>query len=265
MPFLAALKAAIKRTPLCYPYIFFKSLAVKPRSQNDEEEILGQLLVRYEVPPTFVEFGFSGWEFNCASLPRTWSGLLVDGNPYNVRIARTIMPRAVSAQQLWITLDTIQEIEAWVGSRALGILSVDVDGNDYWFLRRLIGLKPAIIISEYNSSFGLNPVTVPYDPQFDRLKKHDSHLYYGASLTALTHLARMHGYSLVAVSDAGVNAFFVRNDLMVEDDRRLDPNQGFREKRFSDGSCQLGQWARIRHMPFVDVTQASAFADATAA
>lgn len=250
------LKDAVKETPLAYPYIFLKSLVAKPLAQNDEEVILRRLLQRYEVPRTFVEFGFSGWEFNCAGLVRDWRGLLVDGNPYNIKIARTILPSAVTSMQLWITLETLKAIEDWVGGAELGVLSVDVDGNDYWFLQRLIPLRPAIVISEYNSSFGLRPVTVPYDPAFDRLKKHESHTYYGASLAALAYLTASHGYSLMEISNSGVNAFFVRNDLLAPDDRPLQPQHAFREKLFADGSRQPAQWERIRHLPFVDVTTA---------
>lgn len=250
------LKDAVKETPLAYPYIFLKSLVSKPSAQNDEELILRRLLQRYDVPHTFVEFGFSGWEFNCAGLVRHWRGLLVDGNPYNIKIARTILPSKVTAMQLWITLESIEAIEDWVGVADLGILSVDVDGNDYWFLQRLIALRPAIVISEYNSSFGLRPLAVPYDPAFDRLKKHDSHMYYGASLTALAHLTASHGYSLMEIGNSGVNAFFVRNDLLAPEDRPLQPRHAFREKLFADGSRHPAQWNRIRHLPFVDVTTA---------
>lgn len=250
------LKDAVKGTPLAYPYIFLKSLIARPLAQNDEAVILQRLLQRYAVPRTFVEFGFSGWEFNCAGLTRHWRGLLVDGNQYNVKIARTILPSTVTALQLWITLETLKVIEDWVGNSDLGILSVDVDGNDYWFLQRLIVLRPAIVISEYNSSFGLRPVTVPYDPAFDRLQKHDSHTYYGASLTALAHLTTSHGYSLMEISNSGVNAFFVRNDLLAPEDRPLEARHAFREKLFADGSRQPAQWERIRYLPFVDVTTA---------
>ena len=36
----------------------------------------------------------------------------------------------------------------------LGVLSVDIDGNDYWILKKLlIHFKPEIICVEYNASF----------------------------------------------------------------------------------------------------------------
>ena len=60
-------------------------------------------------------------------------------------------------EQRFLTRDNLDFIrEAFP---ALGILSIDVDGNDYWFLEALIGIQPAIICVEYNASFGLEPVT----------------------------------------------------------------------------------------------------------
>jgi hypothetical protein len=249
------IKSRIKRTVFAFPFIYAKSFFAQPKAQNDESTIISALLRRYLVPETFIEFGFSGWEFNCATLARTWRGLLVDGDLYNVWIARTIFRKNITSMQLWLTLETPASLESWIGTDPLGILSVDVDGNDYWFLQRLIVKRPALIIAEYNSSLGLHPVTVPYDPQFDRIRKHDSRTYYGCSLSALNHLARQHGYSLVQVSESGVNAFFVRDDLLQPDEMALDPASAFKEKVFKDGSRSAEQWERIKHLPFVDVTE----------
>ena len=89
-----------------------------------------------------------------------------------------------------------------------------------------------MIIAEYNSSFGLRPVSVEYDPIFDRNKKHVSGMYFGASLTALSHLAEQNGYSLIEVGNTGINAFFIRNDLLNPEDIVLKPHNAFREYKF---------------------------------
>jgi hypothetical protein len=98
-------------------------------------------------------------------------------------------------------------------------------------------------------------VTVPYDPNFDRRKKDESGTYYGASLSAINNLANRNGYSLIEVSNSGVNAFFVRKDLLTVDDIELKPDLAFREKYFLDGSRPSQQWAKIKHLAFVDVTK----------
>jgi hypothetical protein len=251
---VGALKELVKKTALAKPYIKAKSLFARPATQNDEALILRNLLSRFDVPKTFVEFGFGGWEFNCAPLIGEWEGLLLDGDRYNVTIANTILPKRIIARQQWITLDTLDTIREYAAERPIGILSIDVDGNDYWFLEALIDLRPAVIINEYNSAFGLRPVTVPYDPQFDRRTKHDSWLYFGASLAALAHLAEKNGYSLIDVGSGGINAFFVRSDLLTADDRPLRAEHAYREKYCGPGSRPSQQWERIKHLPFVDVT-----------
>lgn len=231
-----------------------KGLFQKPVSQNDEAVILHRLSRRYDLPKRFIEFGFSGWEFNCAPLIGEWEGLLVDGDAYNVKIAKLAYPR-IKAVRAWLTLENLDFIIDYARSKPLGILSVDVDGNDYWFLEKLISTTPVLIIAEYNSSFGLRPVSVPYDSNFDRTKKHGSWTYFGASLTALNHLARLHGYSLIEISNTGINAYFVRDDLLTADDVVLKPEAAFREKCFVDGSRPSDQWENIKHLPFIDVTK----------
>lgn len=239
-----AAKNFIKASPLMRPLIAAKGLMTRPRTQNDEAAILADLVMRHAVPRRFVEFGFSGWEFNCAELARTWDGLLIDGDQYNVTIASTILPRRVVARQHWLTLDTLDMIPDYLGGRELGILSIDVDGNDYWFLEALISLRPAIIISEYNSVLGQRSISVPYDPAFDRRQFGDG-WYYGASLAALAGLAARHGYALVAQT-GGINAFFVRDDLLTADDRPMTAAQAYQPRR-------ADKWAEIAHLPFVDV------------
>jgi hypothetical protein len=252
---LATLKQKIKATPLAVPYIAAVNAFGKRRtSQSDEAAVLGRIIAAVGgVPKVFVEFGFSGWEFNCIDLARdpTWQGLLLDGDAYNATIARTIFHRGIQARQLWITLETLQQVVDYAASREVGVLSVDVDGNDFWFLRRLIGIRPAIISAEVNVPLGLRPITVPYDPEFDRTKKHPSWGYYGASITAMHHLCRQHGYSLVAVSSNGVNTFFVREDLRPAALPALSP-----EKAWRPNADTARHWEQIQHMPFVDATLA---------
>lgn len=80
-----------------------------------------------------------------------------------------------------------------------GVLSIDVDGNDYWFLERPIEINPSVICIEYNATLGKEPITVPYDETFERHEKHPSGWYHGASLSALSKLAASSGLR-IAVS-----------------------------------------------------------------
>jgi hypothetical protein len=105
------------------------------------------------------------------------------------------------------------------GFSDIGLLSIDIDGNDAHILAvlDLTVLNPAIIIVEYNAIFGSErTISVPYDKNYARRGKHYSNLFFGSSLAALNHIANKKGYGLVCCSLAGNNAYFVRRDLLNE-------------------------------------------------
>ena len=58
--------------------------------------------------------------------------------------------------------------------KKLGVLSIDIDGNDYWILNEILSTKSNIemIVVEYNASFLDKCITVPYDENFNRHIKH---------------------------------------------------------------------------------------------
>ncbi len=105
---------------------------------------------------------------------------------------------------------TAENVNFMVGED-VGILSIDVDGNDYW-LWKGVETSPDIVVIEYNANYGLEPVTMPYDPKWEWGDEF-SRLHYGASLTALTKLAHSKGYQLVGCEASGTNAFYIRKEL----------------------------------------------------
>jgi hypothetical protein len=219
------------------------------QGQSDEAGIISALAESSVAPKTFIEFGFHPIQFNCADLAKdpSWHGMLVDGNSNQVEDARALLSGRIKIVEAFLTLDNLDFIrEAFAET---GILSIDVDGNDYWFLEKLIDIKPSVICIEYNASFGLEPITVPYDANFDRHQKHPSGWYHGASLSALAKLCATHGYGLAAVSEAGANAFFTRSG-------NLDPSTVWKPSRLRQeysGVAYEGQWQKISHMPYVRV------------
>ena len=61
----------------------------------------------------------------------------------------------------------------------VGLLSIDIDGVDYWILEQINVIKPSVIVCEYNSIFGdVYKISVPYDENFERTKKHYSNLFW---------------------------------------------------------------------------------------
>jgi hypothetical protein len=227
--------------------LYYRLQMMRSGGQSNESQILADLT--RDVPRAFIEFGFHPVEFNCARLATdpNWSGLLIDGNAQQVADARSLFPERIKIVETFLTRDNLDLIKSTFPR--LGVLSIDVDGNDYWFLKELIDTSPAVICVEYNSSLGMEPVTVPYDPSFDRHQKHPSGWYHGASLTALSKLAVAHGYGLVAISEAGGNAFFTKAGS-------LDPAKAWKPNRLRQelsGAPQAKQWEAIRHLPFVTV------------
>jgi len=107
--------------------------------------------------PTFVEFGFHPVEFNCVALAEdpAWQGLLIDGNKQIVDDARTLWPDRIRMVNAFLSLDNLDLIRNQF--KTIGLLSIDVDGNDYWFLKALIDLKPDAVVP------GLGVLPVPIE------------------------------------------------------------------------------------------------------
>ena len=115
--------------------------------------------------------------------------------------------------------------------KKIGLLSLDIDGVDYWVLKKLSVLEPSIIICEYNSLYGLNkPITVPYKTDFDRSKEHYSNLYYGASIQAFIELMKSKQYFLLGTNSAGNNAFFMKNKFLKEANKAIVEKKIFTSK-----------------------------------
>jgi hypothetical protein len=213
---------------------------LRVRSQNGEDGILLWLFSRIGTADReLVEIGCGdGRECNGANLVLSWAwrGVFVDADREKLHAARgffdrTLGPRAstVTCVHARVRTDNMDGIvTAQTSEHGPDLLSIDVDGNDYWLWQALTARRPSVVVVEYNAAFGSErSVTVPYDPAFDRLTAHRSGLYHGASLRALAALGRRKGYLLVGCESEGVNAFFVRRDL-AGDLPEVAPDVAFR-------------------------------------
>jgi hypothetical protein len=248
-----------------------KEFEFKVYSQWGEDGIIDHIVQSIPIPnKVFIEFGVETYvEANSLFLlkHRNWKGLIIDGSPENIETIKrgnVFWKYDLTATCSFITQDNINNIISSNGfSGDVGLLSVDIDGNDYWVWKAITCIKPRIVICEYNSLFGSTAkISVPYQADFQRNKAHPSNMFYGASVSALTYLAESRDYSLVGGNSAGNNIFFVRNDclgtlstLKPED---VFVQAAFRESRGQDGSVQLLSFrerqAAISHLPVVDVT-----------
>jgi hypothetical protein len=219
-------------------------------SQWGEDGILAHLLRYVDVPrKVFVEFGVETYvEANTRWLLVNdgWSGLVLDGSDDNIAAIRRepiYWQHPLKAAQSFITRENINDVLTAQGlSGEIGILSVDIDGVDYWVWEAITAVQPAIVVAEYNSLLGPDrAVTVPYDPAFQRSKAHHSHSYYGASLAALVALGKRKGMAFVGSNTAGNNAFFVRRDLLAGPLRELTAAEGYVRRGFREARDAAGK------------------------
>jgi hypothetical protein len=239
-------------------------------SQWGEDGII-QFLIKNVVieRPVFVEFGVENYtESNTRFLltNNVWSGLVIDGSAENIEYIRKdpiYWASNLKAEHAFITKDNINKLLVSNGITGdIGLLSVDVDGNDYWIWQAIDTISPRIVICEYNSHFGSTAeVTIPYDASFVRDRAHFSKIYYGASISGLCSLAARKGYSLVASNSVGNNIFFVRNDL-VGSLTVLTPSEAYRISQFREYHDETGQLTfddfetrrkKISHLPLYDL------------
>ena len=190
----------------------------KVYSQTDEDGILQEIFRRIGiVHASFVEFGCGeGKENNTAYLVmQGWSGLWMDSDARNVeKIAKAFDPflkaGTLRFKQTMVTCENINDLLAQE-PKEVDLLSIDIDMNDYWVWSAIECISPRVVVIEYNASF--RPpcaLVVPYQP--NRIWTGGN--YFGASLSALEQLGAAKGYALVGCGITGVNAYFVRHDLL---------------------------------------------------
>jgi len=226
-------------------------------SQWGDDGILQYLISKLDIPQkTFIEFGVENYtESNTRFLliNNNWCGLVMDGSKTNMDYVKNDLiswAHEIYAEAVFITKDNINDqISAFLKkgfSRELGLLSIDIDGNDYWIWDAIDTVDPIIVVAEYNSLFGFDkPYTTPYQEDFYRLQKGNIILNYGASLLSLCDLAEVKGYDFIGCNSAGNNAYFIRRDKNSNMFKKLTAEQGYVKSRFSemcypDGSRIMG-------------------------
>lgn len=235
-------------------------------SQHREDGIIEYLLDTIgDDIGKFVEFGFAPAENNCLypAIKRGFSGLFMDASESGCLKAREAYDllglERVKTCNAFLNRDNLNDLIRAAGFHGeIDVLSIDVDGNDYWFWEVIDCVDPRIAVVEYNASFGPEAtVSIPYDETFVRYKAHDSGFYHGCSLAAIEHLGKQRGYRLVGVDETGVNAFFVKQALCPSVPSR-SAKECFRDNRGRvkyKGVQREEQFSAIKDMPLIDVTR----------
>jgi len=189
-------------------------------SESDEDGIIAEIFKRIGTENrSFFEFGVGdGLANNTMNLlVGGWSGAWIDGSDRLIAGIKKSHQQYIAAGKLrlrngFVTKASINPLIAELAvPHNVDLLSIDIDGNDYWIWEAIDSISPRVVVIEYNST--LRPPTSLVMEYVDTNWWNGS-AYFGATLNALEKLGRRKGYSLVACNYTGVNAFFVRDDLL---------------------------------------------------
>lgn len=240
-------------------------------SQNGEDGILLYLFALVGVQTRrFVEFGIgNGRQCNTANLALNfgWSGLLMEADRQQAAAAQAFYQQqlgpgqtAVQIIPARVTAENINDLltkylAAHPINSDIDLLSIDIDGNDYWVWQAIHVVQPVVVVIEYNPTFGREAaLTIPYDPTFNRFTSHPTGFYHGASLAALARCGQKKGYVLVGCDSSGTNAFLVRQDKAAGKITAIPPAEAYFPGYYRSLTLsQEAQFAHIAHLPLVEV------------
>jgi hypothetical protein len=212
-------------------------------SQFGEDGIIQYLINNLKISnKKFIEFGVENYdEANTRFLleNNNWSGLIIEGNQKNINYIKKqnyYWRYDLTAVNAFVSIKNINDlIRSNYFEGNIGLLSIDIDGNDYWVLEEINVISPDIIIIEYNANFGPNKsLTIKYNENFQRAKSNIGKLIYGCSLTAANNLCKKKGYSLVCTNKNGNNAFFVKTKLLNEKIKEKTVGEVFQINSFKE-------------------------------
>jgi hypothetical protein len=188
-------------------------------SQNGEDGILSYICDQLSIgKPSIIEIGVGDFsECNSRYLAeRRHANVLavdkLDGLLENINKLSVSYETNIQGINTFVTCENIN----WIIENGrdffgkIDILSIDIDGNDYWVLHEadLTGIR--VVVVEFNPLLGKErPVSVPKNDNFDRTSAHYSWTYYGANLFAFEFLLKQKGFVLIGTTRKGSNAFFV--------------------------------------------------------
>ncbi len=191
-------------------------------SQNGEDGIIAELFRRIGTTgKAFVEFGVEdGLECNTAYLARRagWSGVMMEADERRFAALRRNYGKFPNVKLLHaaVGVENVAQLFSEAGvEREFDLLSVDIDGNDYWVWKAVLaGYAPRVCIVEFNLNY---PPPARWVMEYDPAFRWDDTTYFGASLSSLVALGAAHGYAFAGADCNMVNAFFVRRELMPAD------------------------------------------------
>jgi hypothetical protein len=236
-------------------------------SQSDEDGILLYIfsIIGTRTKASVEVCAGSGLECNTANLiiNHGWNALLVDGNASLVRRGIDFYrrnphtyvypPRFVAS---WVTRENVNEIISTNGFKGeIDLLSIDMDGIDYWIWEAIQVIDPRVVVVEYQDIIGPEKaLTVPYDANF-KASSYPTTLgmpnFCGASLPAFVKLAAAKGYRLVGCNRYGYNAFFIKKSIGEKEIPEIDLRDCFTHPKVFWGMKE--RFPTVEAHPWVEV------------
>ena len=189
-------------------------------SQSDEDGITLEIIGRLGIcAGSFAELGVgNGLENNTIILLASgWRGFWIGGE--DLQFNDRLNPKKFTFYKRWVTLENIVPLIrngiAGLNLPELDVLGIDLDGNDYYFVREILNseIRPKILIVEYNAKF---PPPIKWVVPYDTRRTWDRSDYFGASLASFVELLQEFSYSIVCCNAAtGANAFFVADEYVT--------------------------------------------------
>ena len=263
----------------------FEDVEFRAYSQFGEDGILLYLFsVIGSTNKRCVEFCGGGGIDNTANLiiNHGWKGLFFDGNERKIRKGQQFYSRCIDTKvwppklvHAWITAENINQLleeHGYVGE--IDLLSLDMDGIDYWAWKAVEIIQPRVVVLEYNNALGPDvSLTVPYRPDFvwggnkistqsyrrrlllntltGKMTPDRFDSYYGASLAAFVKLGHEKGYRLVGCDRYGINAFFIREGIGEKLFTEIEPSACFTHP-FAQEALEIRR-RTIAHREWVEV------------
>ena len=263
-----ALKAALRSTYAQYrgmaragePLPTSAEAGFRVFSQFDEDGVVLLLLAAAGIGPArFVDIGagdgVTGSNVANLALNLGFHGLCIDAKPENVqRGTHAFAAHPDTAffppvfRQALVTRENVNALVSEAGFVGeIDVLSIDIDGNDYWIWEALTCVSPRIVVVETHPELGMRPIVVPYDAH---LAAGSPPEYLGASPAAMTKLARRLGYRLAGANRFGFNLLYLREDVAPPGLASVDLGELLRHDRIR---ARERLFDAIAHLPFVEV------------
>jgi hypothetical protein len=242
------------------PYPNIRDAGFRVYSQFEEDGIILYVLAMIGFKSRRVVEMCCGTGNECMSanliLNHGFEGFLFDGSLDCIQRAKEFFANkkdcllfSPTLTQAWITAEDVNDLISNAGCTGeVDLLSLDLDGNDYWIMRAIKAINPRLIIAECNDFIPSDrSITIPYDPNFS-VSNWD---YIGTSLLAMQRLCRQRGYRMIGAHRHGFNVLFLRNDEGEE----FFPEVPI-EQIHDNPWTRLGQrtrWPEVKDMPWEEV------------